>query len=412
MANLPNVFNRIWQFFTRKTQGQPLEGYRQSALNSTYFLNANLELLETPIRPIHGNINLSYELLEMYHWCYEYRAAIDAIASDCFQQVDGEVGSWYVPEILSDGTNVNPDVIAIAKELSTNRRGKNLILGGDFLERAAIESLAFGDSFIELGIDKEGIGRNDWDIVSSQYLPPFSSFVTQDQHGQTTGYTQRIKLSPSDSDVEFAPLKILHFKYKSRGLYGNALGFPSIESWRKLKDVSINLEKAARDVGVVPWLHIMAEGKTEEDRDRYRQRHESMMQVGIVSSLYLMNGADVRKAANASGDALKPLMDYWLQLRYQCIPPRVPTWMFPGLSGADGGANDLHGQPALTYARLISEVRAMIGEQVRWAITVKMVLRYGYDFYLENQHFDVTWPDWVLTPLADYAQELGSNKSE
>lgn len=73
---------------------------------------------------------------------------------------------------------------------------------------------------------------------------------------------------------------------------------------------------------------------------------------------------------------------------------------------ANGGAKDLNGQPALTYSRLISEVRSLLGEQVRWAINMKLVLRYGYDFYYANRKFDICWPEWILTPLTDYAQEL------
>ncbi len=408
MPDYRNIINRIWQFFRGSPSRQPLEGYRQSIAYHDAYLRHNFDLPETPIRPTYGDLNLSYELLEMYHWCYEYRHSIDAIAADCFQQIDGEVGSWYVPEELSDGTKVNPEILLIAKELAAERNGKNLILGGDFLVRAAIEALAFGDSFVELGIDKVD---GKWDIISSQYLPTFSMFLDQDQHSGTNAYIQRAKLAPSNDDVEFAPLKILHFKYKSRGLYGNALGFPSTEPWRKFKDASIALETAARDVGIVPWLHIMGEGKTETDRDLYRQRHESMLSSGVISNLYLMNGADVRKAANESGNSLKPLMEYWLQLRFQCIPPRTPVWMFPGLSNTDGGAKDLNGQPALTYARFVAEIRSMVGEQVRWAICVKMVLRYGYDFYWQNKHFDVKWPHWVLTPLSNYAQEIkGDNQ--
>lgn len=399
MPDYRKIINRIWQFFRGGSTQQPLQGYRQTTLYRGSQLRT-FDLPETPVRPTYGDLSLSYELLEMYYWCYEYRHAIDAIAADCFQQVDGEVGSWYVPEELSDGTKVNPEILLIAKELATGRNGKNLILGGDFLVRAAIEALAFGDSFVELGINKIG---GKWDIVSSQYLPTFSMFLDQDQQSETLSCVQRTRLTPSGDDVEFAPLKILHFKYKSRGLYGNALGFPSTEPWRKFKDASIALETAARDVGIVPWLHIMPEGKTVDYKNDYMQRHESMTSSGILPNLYLMNGADVRKAANESGNSLKPLMDYWLQLRFQCIPPRTPVWMFPGLSNTDGGAKDLNGQPALTYARFVAEIRSMIGEQVRWAICVKYALRFGK---WDNPPFDVKWPHWVLTPLSNYAQEI------
>jgi hypothetical protein len=320
--------------------------------------------------------------------------------------VEGQVSSWYVNPTLSDGTVVSPEVLEIAKELSEYRYGKELVLGGDFLIRAAIEALAFGDSFVELGIGKTGIGNNDWDIVSSQYLPTFSVFVEKTSSNQTVSYIQRTRVMPSEDDIQFNPVKILHFKYKSRGLYGNSIGFPSIETWRKFKECSVALETAARDVGITPWLHILPEDKTEQDRIDYMQRHESMSASGIITNLYLLSGSDVKKAAGTSGDSLAPLIDYWLKLRYQCIPPRVPAWIFPGLAESTG-SRDIHGQPALTYSRLIGEVRSLIGEQVRWAICLKMVLRYGYDFYIANRHFDVKWPKWVLTPNSEYTQVMG-----
>ena len=405
MVNYSKLFQKIWRFF-RRSSTSDLEGYRQSIFYPGSTLRANYDLPEVPIRPTYGDLNLSYELLEAYHWSYEYRHAIDTVASDCFQQLQGQIGSWFVEDELSDGTRVAPEVLEVAEELSGARYGKDLILGGDALMRAAIECLAFGDSFVELGLEKTGLSKDDWDITSAQYLPVFSMFVEKDAQSRTLSYIQRTRLSPSEDDVYFNPVKILHFKYKSRGLYGNPIGFPSLEAWRKFKECSVALETAARDVAIVPWLHILPEDKTEKDRIEYMQRHEAMAASGIITNLYLMNGAEVKKATIAAGDTLKPLMDYWLQLRYMCIPPRIPAWLFPGMLDANGGAKDLNGQPALTYSRLISEVRSLLGEQVRWAINLKLVLRYGYDFYHENRKFDICWPEWILTPLTDYAQEL------
>lgn len=405
MVNYNKLFQKIWRFFRRSSTSE-LEGYRQAIFYPGSTLRANYDLPEIPIRPTYGDLNLSYELLEAYHWSYEYRHAIDTVASDCFQQLQGQIASWFVEDKLSDGTKVAPEVLEVAEELANTRYGKDLILGGDALMRAAIECLAFGDSFIELGLEKTGLGKDEWDITSAQYLPVFSIFVEKDAQSRTLSYLQRSRLSPSEDDVAFNPLKILHFKYKSRGLYGNPIGFPSLEAWRKFKECSVALETAARDVAIVPWLHILPEDKTEKDRIEYMQRHEAMAASGIITNLYLMNGAEVKKATIAAGDTLKPLMDYWLQLRYMCIPPRIPAWLFPGMLDANGGAKDLNGQPALTYSRLISEVRSLLGEQVRWAINMKLVLRYGYDFYYANRKFDICWPEWILTPLTDYAQEL------
>lgn len=410
MVNYSKIFNKIWSLFRR--QGNGLQGVRQSIMypnSQSTNLKLHYDIPETPIRPVYGDLNNSYDLLEMYHWCLWVRHSIDTVAADCFQEVGGQVTSWYVNDTLNDGSKVAPEVLEIAKELSYSRNGKDLILGGDALMRAAIECLAFGDSFLELGLDKSGINSSDWDIVSSQFLPPFSIFAERDAQSQTVKYIQRTKLTPSETDIELNPVKILHFRYKPRGLYGNPITFPALEPWRKFKEASISLETAAKDVGIVPWLHILPKDKTEQDRIDYMERHESMSASGIITNMYLFNDSDIRKAVSGSGDSLESLTNYSVQLANQCIPPRVPVWLFPGLTDASGNTRDILGQPALTYSRLIAEVRSLLGEQIRWAICLKIVLRYGYDFYIENRNFDVKWPEWVLTPLSDYVRNMNES---
>lgn len=319
-------------------------------------------------------------------------------------QLSGDVASWDIAgplEVAADGSKtrapLNPDLQSIALSLRDRQFGKRPVLGGDRLQRAAREILAYGDSFLELGIEKEGVSRGDWGIAKSLYLPSLSTFVDEDEHGQLQGYWQRTGTTPRPEDVWLHPVKVLHFRYEEMGQYGNPPIFQANEVWKKLKEVSPDIEDAARALAISPWLHIMPEEWDDRRREAYRQSYEQMLQDGIITNLYLAHGADVKKAGTGS-TSLAPLLDYWVKLRQQCVIPGMPLWLFPGLGAEDKAGKDLAGQPALAYFRLISAIRSILGEQIKWAIAVELCLKKGFDWYIENGQFDVVWGEWALLP--------------
>jgi hypothetical protein len=398
MRTKSSLVEKIARFFG-------IGGDRQSELTgsrynqnwaTSYQQKLNLDIPEIPIRPVFHDLNNSYELVEIETWCYEAKHAIFRMASDCFQQIDGVVGSWYVPDTLIDGSPVNIDILAIAKDLSSRMKGKHHVLGAARLRRAIVECLHGGDSFIELEISKEGLGRNDYGISDSLYLPKYSVFVDEDEHGGIQNYIQRSRLQPSPDDLLINPLKILHFCYDQKGSYGMPITFQSLEPWRKLKACSMDLEQAARDCGIAPWLHTMPEGKDDKYRNAYKQDFESELSSGIVTNLFLLSGADVKKAASNS-DSLESLMNYWLSLRYQCLPPGIPHWFFPGMGLESSSGKDIANQPAMNYGRTISDLRSLAGEQIKWALSIEIVLQKGFDWYVENRAFDIAWPKWFVT---------------
>jgi len=75
--------------------------------------------------------------------------------------------------------------------------------------------------------------------------------------------------------------------------------------------------------------------------------------------------------------------------------------MFPGL-GLDGrsGGREIDNQPALIYSRLIADIRATLGEQIKKAVAVEAILRMGPDWYFAEPtryQFDIAWPQWAST---------------
>lgn len=393
-----NFLDTLWNQLFRKKQPKKLAGVSgsQYPLGSlaNYARKQNLEIPFTPVRPIKNSFRNSVELLEMSEWSYELRHAVSIISRDCFQSLDGRITSWSVsPEYKKK--KINKEVLTIADELSTRTSGKELILGGNFLQRAVRDFLFFGDAFVSLGFDKDGISK-EWHISESIHLPTLSTFVDVDEQGKILSYSQRESVNIRESDIFIHPLKVLQFSYEKNQIYGNPISYQSLEAWRQLQEISRDLEQAARDTGYSMLLHKFPEQVNELDKEAYQSRYEDMLNTGIVTSLYLLPGMDVARIAADSG-ALEPLMKLWLNKRYECIPPGLPLYLFPGLGIDSTSGKEISAQPAMNYARLIASIRGVLSEQIKWAISLEMVLTRGYDFYQENKNFDLEWGSWVIT---------------
>lgn len=362
-----------------------------------------------------GSLDNSTDLLEVATYSLEARHGCSAIARDCFQERYGRVGSWQVSETRSDGSKTHPDTLAAGRDLQTRRFGKTLVIGGNRLARAARDSLTLGDSFLELGIERDG---KNYAVSRSRYWPTFASFPEYDELGELTAYRQQLGLRPNPQiDPMVSAVKLLHCSYEPRHDIGMPITFQSLDSaWFKLKQAAANLEKATTAVGVNPWLHIMPEGKDEKYRDSYRQRYEGLLKQGIVTNLYLLHGADLKKAA-ANNPSLSVLFDAVIQYRFQMIPPGVPVWMFPGLNVEIKGGKEIANQPALAYARMIADLRAMLGEQIRWAVSLEILCRHfdkGYDTLVNDGYFDfdIVWPQWDTTMLESLASSTDADPED
>jgi hypothetical protein len=367
-----------------------------------------LDLPETAKRPINGSLDLSNALMEMATWSREARDVGSYLARDSFMEQSGRFGSWSIAKVKGDDEAVHPDVIAIGKNLAGRRSGKELILGGTRLKRAASDAAAFyGDAFLEVSIDKEGIGRNDYGIARSLYLPSLSVFVDETSDGQLNGYWQRARMTPSEDDIFIHPIKMLHFSHEKQRRYGQALLQQSIPPWQKLKRVAPDVEKAVRESAIAPWLHIMPETYKAKERAAYKRNHETMQMNGVISNLYLAHGTEVRRAVGGNAD-LQSIIEHWLNLRAQLVPSGFPSYLFPRLSTGSATSNkELANQPAAVYARMIADIRGMLGDQLRWAIDLEILLVKGYDFLMEHHDYDIAWPTWDIVPNGQNMPQLG-----
>lgn len=390
-------WNKLWDFFTKTPASgasKDVQGTSNGAgFSSQFHQDYRLDIPDTPLRPVMGSLEYSRDLLEIMEWSPEARTALSFLSRDPFMEREGRVGSWQVGTSVDGDTPVNDKILGISKELRTRRYGKHLVLGGLRLKNAAREALGLGDSFLQICIEKEGISRNRYCISRSLYMPPLSMFVDEDEVGGERGYHQ--SFADAD-DVEFNPLKILHFSYEKRRLYGESSLFQSIPSWRKIKRTSPATEKVITQAGVAPWIHTMSQTATERDRENYRRRHQSERAEGFLSDIYLPHGASVRKAeGNVSG--ITETVNYEQNLLRRMIPLGLPPYFFPGLSDSSGKERELSGQPAMLYARTIADIRAFLGDQIRWALDIEIVLTYGFDFLTQNP-YDIVWPKWEVLP--------------
>lgn len=380
---------------------EPIEGtQRPLAVASSLRRYRILDIEELAVRPIEGSLDVAYDLLEMRVWSRETRHSLSFIGRDVFSERFGRTGSWRVGPSVESGNPVHPDVEAIARDLCARRIDNQYVIGGDRLFKAVFDFLSTGDSWMEFEIDREGFGKNDFCLTRSLYLPPLTMFIDQEDDGKLNSYWQKQQLHGNDGDRSIQPWKTLHFSHENQGLYGTPITLGSVEPWRKLKKASIDLEEAARNTGVAPWLHIMPEDKSEKYKETYRQEYLSNQNEGVVTDLFLLNGADVKKASNTPG-SLNSMIDYWMQCRYEMVIPGVPLWFFPGLGQEQKTGKELANQPALVYARLISSIRAMLSCQIKRAIDIEVMLRMGYDFMMAHRDYDILWPEWMIMPVTE-----------
>lgn len=410
MLNRLRRLLRSFRFRDGAIQGSPYPiGYGVSR----NLARRDLDVPEMPVRFVEDNRENTQRLLEIFHYSKEASKAIELMALDCFQSQDGGSGSWSVAPELPDGTKTNPDILVIARDLASRRDGDENVIGADILENTVLETLFFGDSFFQLGIEKEGISSGDWGIKSSIYMPTLSMFVKRTETGFLEGYYQ--KSVGGTSQIDFHPFKIIQFSYlrKKGTRYGRSYLKKSqaITDWDNVRDAEYALSKVALEAGVAPWLHIMAPGKTRQDLQDYERRHQAALNSGLIlTHLYLDNAAEIKKAASEN-NAIKPLAEYLLDCRRRMIPAGFPAWIFTELGYQGTAGNDLNGQPAMTYSRLVGATRSMIGQGIKKAITIELLLRKGYDWYTENGKFEIQWEPWIATPGQLAMEEATSNES-
>ena len=418
MAKKKNKKNRNLKKKGSKAKDSSLQGSQRpiGEFDSSMRRRYDLEILENPVREPY----MARQLIELREHSYIVSACLSYVQRDCFSSSDGDDRGFTIGNYLSDGeTPINEQVKDIALDLFSRRNYDHMTLGGNRLQKAIAETIVYGDCFFEIGIAKEGIGRNDYGIADSLYLPTWEMFKKQDDRGVTQGYEQRRTISDSDPDYFFYPHQIIHFQHNQNRIYGRSLWHTreQLTAWSKTKDAVDDLAKAARDLGQNPNIHTLPEGTTKEKMKQYKDAHRRHSADSIITNYYLYPNTKIEKMAGAN-PSLTPLAENLLQKRVELIPPGFPLYYFPELSRKMTGSREISNQPALNYARIRHSWCAILAEGIKKALDVELVLKLGYDRYMEllkeyrGQMYVIQFPRWETLAYTDSSSDESESPYE
>lgn len=362
----------------------------------------DLEIEEIPVR----EPRLAEEFIKMSCFSREVFDCLEIASRDTFASTDGDDLGFTVANTIDDNeTATNPDIYSIALEAITRKQShEKMVIGGLLLQKALKWSLIYGDCFLELAIEREGIAKNDYCVSKSLYLPTFEMFRREDNQGNLDGFDQRRYLHSTDPEYQFTPPQIIHFRHNQQYLYGRSLWYPSLRYWAKLKEATENLAVAARDVGVNPTLHSFPEGYARNQREQYKSEYEQRKLSGdLLTDIFLVPGMELKKLSSSNPN-LTSLIDTVIQWRYHMIPSGFPVWMFPGLQHA-GGAREISRAPDRSYARMRYGWCQLLTKGIKQVIDTEIILKKGWDFYykevLKGGGYRIIWPEWKIDGMSD-----------
>ena len=400
MARPPSLITRIRDLITPKNKPVP-NGDIQSTTTARQRRRSPLRLAtsEPMVRLILGDQELTRDLLEVMEWSPEAMGAVDFLSGDPFQQMEGQTSSWDISETRDgseDGPKVHPDVMAIAQEVRQRVAGREYVIGGDRLQSVHANQLWLGDGYAEIEISKDGAGNY---AVSRLVDRPSLQVFNQVENNQITGYQLRTGTGPNDEVIEIPWWKMIHLSHRGRqGRYGKPLFQAQIDSaWRPLKSTAEDLLDVIRNNGTAPLVHSFGADATPEERERYQLSIEQQRETQITTDLFMANGGKVARVA--SGDtAISGILEAVIHYRTLMVPPGVPAWLFSGLKAGDS-SKELANQPAYAYSRRQGSYRSQLGAQIKWVIALEIVMKKGYDFFIQEGQFEIEWPKWLISGL-------------
>lgn len=354
---LENIWRLITGFYRRVFGGsqRPLvTRWRGDAL-SVADRRYDLEISEYPIR----DAERARELIEICEYCPEAAAAIEWIVGDCLSSQDGDDQGFRVGEELIDGSPVNPTVYRIAAECLTRAFPANQA-------ELALERIAsWGDAFAEVALDERAN-----EVAGLMFLPTWEMFRIEPQ-GELLGYQQRRHLSDADP-IPFLPLKVVHWRYRRKVIYGRGIFYESGSDWANLKQSTRDLTEAAIATGVNANLHYLPDGADKDYLESYKQGQRDQRADGAITDFYLLPGEKIEKLASINPD-LTALAETVLTWRTRIVMKSgVPPYLL-GLPTV--GAKEIAGQPALAYARRINRIRGCLTEGVVQILHTELALK-------------------------------------
>lgn len=371
----------------------------------------DLEIQENIVR--NDSRGMTHEICEAYEFCYEVSHTLNLATNAVFSSTDVDLNGFTVAPDYNYGTQQEPDFVKIDQDVYKialdviNRQSwvGEYVIGGRKLERALKQSLGLGDTFLEIGLEREGIGRNDWVVSRTMYLPTFEMFRIEDDHGSLIGFEQRAQLDDPDA-IRFPAWKVAHLRYNQSSLYGQSAWKTSVATgiWSKLKEATNNLANACRDLGFNPNIHEFPENVNRENRDAYIKSNEAAKQSGMSpTDLYPLPGMSISKLSSQNPN-LQTLIDIMVEWRYRMTLPGLPLYFFAGIM--NGSARELSAQPAFQHARQRNEWCGMLAQVIHQVIDTEIKLKKGEEFWREKGRFyRITWPEWELGMDGNGAQE-------
>jgi hypothetical protein len=403
-----NLANRIFR------SGAPLKGSQVPLMSGDVGLSQrekyDLEIDEYPVRDLYGSLETSRNLIELVTWCYEARHTLSYVARDVLRSRQGQTTGWMIADILKDGSPIDPDVKVILSDLIERKNGDDWVIGGNFLEKAVRWMFGYGDAFIEMSVAREGISSGngkygDYGVYETLYLPTWQMFVQEDRQGRVQGFQQRSRLQDQEGAIDFFPQKIIHFMYEEQTKYGMSAFLQACRpggAWKELKGVNFDIAEAVRSLGINPNIHVMPEGKDEAYKKAYQKRYESLKSTGVVTDMFLLSGADIRKM-NGVNSNLDALFRRQLDLRYHIVPSGLPVWFFPGLGVEMRGAREISGEPAKAYDGILASIAFVLSKGIRKMFDLELTLRLGAEEFKKRGHYRILFPDFGAESQEDKA---------
>lgn len=330
------------------------------------------EYQEYPIRDPH----LAKELILLRNQP-EVTTAIAYLSGDCFASEVGDDQGFRIGDLLADDSPVDPIVQSIGNELIDR------LFRGPSLNLAVEEMLIYGDCFRSIVLNDK-MDR----ILRLKQLPTWEMFRVEDEHSTVEKFEQRRAAGLDHAEKEIHPVACVHWRFRQKVKYGRSLFLASLENgdFERLDRALKALDQAAIYLGFNPNVHELPEGWNDVQCEAYQLAHENAkLQIGIITDHYLPNTGRITKVSNGNGSTLKDLIENVQLIRSRiAMTAQIPSWMM-GLPAS--GATDIGGQPAMAYARTVSNIRSAFAEGARQVINLELIL-HGVPEKLRNYQIE------------------------
>jgi len=302
-------------------------------------------------------IALAQQLIEMVNGCPEVASALEVI---CAYSLSSGVGDELGFSVVVDEKQPKPNTVKIARA----------VLGRiDLFTYWQIvwRMMAWGNAFGLMDIDTK-----EKAVVGFNLLPSWQVHVIADRLGAIGGYEQRYGNLLETASIPASAM--IHWTYSKRYLYGRSLFYESLPDWEKLKNVDIDLTDASRSASIQPNLHIMPPGADEVHKQAYKVDHERRRKQGLITDIYLLQGAEVRKPQGLpSSFPLTGLLAHFDKRRLRIAArSRVPTYL---LGIESKSAREIAMQPAISFMVFIGVVRQLLTVGLRQLIDTELALK-------------------------------------